>query len=285
MQQLHDVAHWRAYCDHQRSSGERVGLVATMGALHAGHAALFDAAKVHGDLVVATLFVNPRQFNDANDLTRYPRSSEEDRALASAHGVDCLVEPSLEEMWPDYPNATATTVSVRGIGENYEGASRPGHFDGVTSVVAKLFTITGPCRAYFGEKDFQQLAMVRQMVRDLSFDVDVVGCPIVRDDDGLALSSRNLRLGSGGRQRALALSSALHDIGSSPANASTLRSRLRASLVDTQLDVVYADVVNPVTFEPSRDDESGEARALIAANVDGVRLIDNGTVTLEREER
>jgi pantoate--beta-alanine ligase len=285
MQLIHDVARWRAYCEDQRANGERVGLVATMGALHAGHAALFDAAKVRGDHVVATLFVNPRQFNDANDLTRYPRPRDEDRALASAHGVDCLVEPSLEEMWPDYPNATATTVSVRGIGENYEGASRPGHFDGVTSVVAKLFTITGPCRAYFGEKDFQQLAMVRQMVRDLSFDVDVVGCPIVRDDDGLALSSRNVRLGPVGRQRALALSSALRDVGSLPANASTLRSRLRATLVDAQLDVVYADVVNPVTFEPSRDDEIGEARALIAANVDGVRLIDNGTVTLEREER
>jgi pantoate--beta-alanine ligase len=285
MQLVHDVAQWRAYCEHQRVSGARVGLVATMGALHAGHAALFDAAKAVGDTVVATLFVNPRQFNDVNDLTHYPRTREEDRALASAHGVDCLVEPTLEEMWPDYPNATATTVSVRGIGEKYEGASRPGHFDGVTSVVAKLFTITGPCRAYFGEKDFQQLAMVRQMVRDLSFDVEVVGCPIVRDADGLALSSRNTRLGPVGRQRALALSKALADVGSSPATARALRERLRALLSGAQLDVIYADIVNPVTFEPSRDDERGEARALVAANVDGVRLIDNGTVTLEREER
>jgi pantoate--beta-alanine ligase len=285
MQLVHDVAQWRAYCERQRVSGERIGLVPTMGALHAGHTALFDAAKARGDHVVATLFVNPRQFNDADDLTHYPRSREQDHELASDHGVDCLVEPSLADMWPDYPNATATTVSVHGIGENYEGASRPGHFDGVTSVVAKLFTITGPCRAYFGEKDFQQLAMVRQMVRDLSFDVDVVGCPIVRDDDGLALSSRNARLGPVGRQRALGLSRVLGDIGSSAAKASTLRSRLRASLAHAQLDVVYADVVNPVTFEPSRDDEGGQARALIAANVDGVRLIDNGTVTLEREER
>jgi pantoate--beta-alanine ligase len=284
MQLLHDVAQWRAYCAGQRASGARVGLVPTMGALHAGHAALFDAAKARGDLVVATLFVNPRQFNDANDLTRYPRSLDEDRVLASAHGVDCLIEPSLAEMWPDFPNATATTVSVRGIGEHYEGASRPGHFDGVTSVVAKLFTITGPCRAYFGEKDFQQLAMVRQMVRDLAFDVDVVGCRIVRDGDGLALSSRNTRLGPDGRRRALALSRALNDVGSSPARASTLRRRLGALLDEAQLDVVYADIVNPVTFEPSRDDESGEARALIAATVDGVRLIDNGPVNVEREE-
>ncbi len=262
MQLLRDVAQWRAFCEDQRASGARVALVPTMGALHAGHAALFDAANAHGDTVVATLFVNPRQFNDVDDLTRYPRSRDEDRALARAHGVDCLIEPSLEEMWPDYPNATATTVSVRGIGENYEGASRPGHFDGVTSVVAKLFTITGPCRAYFGEKDFQQLAIVRQMVRDLSFDVEVVGCPIVRDDDGLALSSRNTRLAPSGRQRALALSGALREIGSSPARASTLRERLRALLFDAQLEVLYADVVNPATFEPSGDDERGQARAL-----------------------
>jgi pantoate--beta-alanine ligase len=285
MQLLSDVAQWRAYCDSLRASGARVGLVATMGALHAGHAALFDTAKANGDLVVATLFVNPRQFNNAIDLKNYPSSREDDEALARDHGVDCLIEPSLEAMWPDYPDATATTVSVRGIGENYEGASRPGHFDGVTSVVAKLFTITGPCRAYFGEKDFQQLAVVRQMVRDLSFDVEVVGCPIVRDDDGLALSSRNVRLGPGARQRALLLSSALRDVASSPASASTLRERLRASLNEAELDVVYADVVNPVTFAPSRDDERGEGRALIAASVDGVRLIDNGPVTLEREER
>ena len=235
MELIDDVAQWRAYCERRRAEGARVGLVPTMGALHAGHAALFDAARSRGDTVVATLFVNPRQFNDANDLTRYPTSRGADRALASEHGVDCLVEPSLGEMWPDYPNATPTTVSVRGIGDNYEGASRPGHFDGVTSVVAKLFTITGPCRAYFGEKDFQQLAIVRQMVRDLSFDVEVEGCPIVRDADGLALSSRNVRLSARGRTRALALSSALAGVGSTSATAGALRRRLRAAL-DSAVD-------------------------------------------------
>jgi pantoate--beta-alanine ligase len=187
-------------------------------------------------------------------------------------------------MWPDYPHATPTTVTVRGIGEHYEGDSRPGHFDGVTSVVAKLLAITGPCRAYFGEKDFQQLAIVRQMVHDLSFDVEIVGCAIVRDDDGLALSSRNVRLGPVGRQRALALSGALVEVGSTPGSASALRARLRRSLADAQIDVIYADVVNPATFEPSRDDDEGVARALVAALVDGIRLIDNGPVTLEREE-
>ncbi len=285
MELIDDVARWRAYCESQRVAGNRVGLVATMGALHAGHAALFDAARANGDVVVATLFVNPRQFNDVDDLARYPRSRAQDRALAIAHGVDCLVEPSLDEMWPDFPEPTATTVSVRGIGDGYEGASRPGHFDGVTSVVAKLFTITGPCRAYFGEKDFQQLAIVRQMVRDLSFDVEVVGCPIVRDEDGLALSSRNVRLSPDGRLRALALSRALAEAASMRASASSLRGRLRSSLSDASIDVVYADVVNAATFEPSRDDEDGEARALIAAHVEGVRLIDNGIVTLEREDR
>ncbi len=284
MQLIDSIAPWRAFCESERRQGNRVGLVATMGALHAGHAALFDTAKEHGDVVVATLFVNPRQFNDVEDLARYPRTLDQDRALAREHGVDCLIEPALDEMWPDYPEATATTVSVRGIGDRYEGATRPGHFDGVTSVVAKLLTITGPCRAYFGEKDFQQLAIVRQMVRDLSFDVDVVGCPIVRDLDGLALSSRNTRLSRDGRSRALALSRAIAAVGSSPGSARSLRARLDAALRDGSIDVVYADVVNATTREPSRDDESGVARALIAARVDGIRLIDNGPVTLEREE-
>ncbi len=156
--------------------------------------ALFAAASAECDVVVATIFVNPRQFHDAADLARYPRTPEADRALALEAGVDCLVSPSLEAMWPDFPAPTPTTVSLGALAEVFEGVGRPGHFDGVASVVAKLFAITGPCRAYFGEKDFQQLAVVRQLVRDLGFDVMIVGCPIVRDDDGLALSSRNGQL-------------------------------------------------------------------------------------------
>jgi len=261
-----------------------VGLVPTMGALHAGHTSLFEAAKQHGDVVIATRFVNPRQFENRDDLDRYPRTPEVDRALAEAHGVDCLVEPTLDAMWPAYPDPTATTVSVRGLSDVLEGAARPGHFDGVASVVAKLLTVTGPCRVYFGEKDFQQLAVIRQMVFDLSFAAEVVGCAIVRDADGLAFSSRNVQLGDEARRRALGLSRAVAAVAEAPATASELRRRLRATLESAEVDVVYAEVVNPVTFVSSRDADSGDARALVAAKVDGVRLIDNGPVVLKGEQ-
>jgi pantoate--beta-alanine ligase len=174
-------------------------------------------------------------------------------------------------------------VAVRGLGDVLEGAARPGHFDGVASVVAKLLVVTGPCGAYFGEKDFQQLGVIRQMVRDLSFDVDVVGCPIVRDDDGLALSSRNALLSADARRRALALSRAITRVGELPATASEHRRALREELERTDVDVVYAEVVDPSTFVASSDGESGDARALVAAIVDGVRLIDNGPVQLKGE--
>ena len=254
-----------------------------MGALHAGHASLFRAARERGDVVLATLFVNPRQFNDALDLGRYPRTPEADAALAERDGVDCLVTPELAEMWPDYPDDTATTVSVRGLGDVLEGAGRPGHFDGVASVVAKLFAVTGPCRAYFGEKDFQQLAVITQMVRDLAVDVEVVGCPIVRDADGLALSSRNQLLDARERASALGLSRAI-GAASRAAPASELRAAMHAELVRHDLDVAYADVVDPRTLRPSADDESGPRRALVAASVHGVRLIDNGPVTVTPKE-
>jgi pantoate--beta-alanine ligase len=281
MRLVGDVEEWRNFADAQRQAHRRVGLVPTMGALHAGHASLFDAAKRHGDVVIATSFVNPRQFGDPSDLALYPRTRDADHALAEAHGVDRFVEPTLAAMWPDYPDPTPTTISVRGLSEVLEGESRPGHFDGVASVVAKLLIVNGPCRAYFGEKDFQQLAVITQMVRDLSLDVEVVGCPIVRDADGLAFSSRNVRLSDEPRQRALALSRAIARVAEAPGSASDLRRTLRETLAESALDVVYADVVDPVTFVASVDGEVGEARALVAAVVDGVRLIDNGPVVLK----
>jgi pantoate--beta-alanine ligase len=284
MRLIQELEEWRSFAEAQRANARRVGLVPTMGALHAGHTSLFDAAKAHGDVVLATSFVNPRQFDDESDLARYPRTPDVDRAVAEAHGVDCLVEPTLVAMWPDYPEATPTTVSVRGLGDILEGAARPGHFDGVASVVAKLLTVTGPCRVYFGEKDYQQLAVIRQMVRDLSFAVEVVGCPIVRDDDGLALSSRNVQLSGDARHRALVLSRVISDVSSVPARASEHRRRLHEILDGAEIDVVYAEVVDPVTLTPSRDDESGDARALVAGIVDGVRLIDNGPVVLKGEQ-
>lgn len=284
MRLVGDVEEWRSFADAQRQSKRRVGLVPTMGALHAGHASLLDAAKRHGDVVIATSFVNPRQFGDPGDLANYPRPRDADHALAEVHGVDCLVEPALEAMWPDYPDPTPTTITVRGLSDVLEGATRPGHFDGVASVVAKLLIVTGPCRVYFGEKDFQQLAVIRQMVRDLSFDVEVVGCPIVRDDDGLAFSSRNVRLSEDARRRALALSRAITHVAEAPDSASALRRTLRESLAEGDIDVDYADVVDPVTFAASSDDDVGEARALVAAIIDGVRLIDNGPVLLKGDQ-
>lgn len=281
MERLSTLEAWREFAKSQRASGRVVGLVPTMGALHAGHASLFETARERGDLVLATIFVNPRQFNDANDLRAYPRTPELDQRAALEHGVDCLVEPTLEEMWPDYPKETPTTVTVRGVSDILEGAGRPGHFDGVASVVTKLFAVTGECRAYFGEKDYQQIAVIRQMVRDLALDVEVVSCPIVRDVDGLALSSRNARLSDDARARATAFSRALARASEAPATASSLRSVMREVLEGADIDVAYAEVVDPVTLVPTKDDEAGERRALLAGLVDGVRLIDNAPVVVQ----
>jgi pantoate--beta-alanine ligase len=276
--ELRDVEAWRSFASDQRAKGRRVGLVPTMGALHAGHESLFRAAKENSDVVLATIFVNPRQFDDTEDLERYPRTPERDRDLARASGVDCLISPPLEAMWPDYPSATPTTVTLSQLGDVFEGAGRPGHFDGVASVVAKLFVITGPCRAFFGEKDFQQLAVIRQMVRDLAFDVDVVGHPIIRDPDGLALSSRNALLTSDGRRRALGFSRALRAVADEPRGADEQRARLREILEGAGVEVAYAEVVDPATLVPSRENETGERRALVAGFVEGTRLLDNGPV-------
>lgn len=278
MLELSDVEDWRSFASDQRAKGLRVGLVPTMGALHEGHESLFRAAKATSDVVLATIFVNPRQFDDASDLEQYPRTPESDRDLALGSGVDCLISPTLEAMWPDYPRATPTTVTLGHLAEVFEGEGRPGHFDGVASVVAKLFVITGPCRAYFGEKDFQQLAVIRQMVRDLAFDVEVVGQPIIRADDGLALSSRNALLTPEGRRQALGLSRALRAVADEVRSADEQRATLREVLEVSGVEVAYAEVVDPSTLVPSRENETGERRALVAGFVEGIRLIDNGPV-------
>ncbi|HEY5266380.1 MAG TPA: pantoate--beta-alanine ligase [Acidimicrobiales bacterium] len=280
MLKLSDVTEWRAYANELRSKGHTIGLVPTMGALHEGHISLIRKAKSRGDVVLATIFLNPRQFHDTSDLERYPRTPEHDLTVALESGVDCLIEPTLQAMWPDYPDATLTTVTVNALSDTLEGAGRPGHFDGVASIVAKLFAITGPSRAYFGEKDYQQLCVIKRMARDLAFGVDVVGCPIVRDDDGLALSSRNVLLSSEGRERARSFSRALKLAGEQSASASELRATLRHTLDAAGVDVAYAEVVDPRTLAPSGDDETGERRALVAGFVEGVRLIDNGPVKI-----
>lgn len=278
MEHLTSIASWRTFARAQREAGRSVGLVATMGALHEGHASLVAEARSRGDVVLLTSFVNPRQFADPADLANYPLTPDADAALAERAGVAALVTPSVDEMWPDYPSPTATVVSVKGLGDVLEGADRPGHFDGVASVVAKLFAVTGPCRAYFGDKDFQQLAVVRAMTRDIGFDVEVVGCRIVRDARGMALSSRNRRLSPDGYERALALHAALSAVGAQVDTARALEATMHSVLEASGVDIAYASVVDPVNLLTAPDDATGYYRAVIAGYVEGVRLLDNAMV-------
>lgn len=201
MELVHSASALREHLAHARSRGERVGLVPTMGNLHAGHLALVDAARERADVVVATVFVNPLQFGPNEDFDAYPRTLEADRAALAARGAHLLFAPAVTEMYPDGP-ALATRVTVSGLAEELCGANRPGHFDGVTTVVTKLFNLVQPDLAVFGRKDLQQLTLVRRMARDLSFPIDVEGIDTVRADDGLALSSRNGYLSAEERRRA-----------------------------------------------------------------------------------
>lgn len=280
MQQLTTIAQWRDFSAALRANGQTVGLVPTMGALHEGHGSLVLRALADGAVPIVTIFVNPRQFNDAKDLAAYPRDEARDLALCQQWGAAAVVTPSVEEMWPSGAGATATTVSVSGITDRFEGAGRPGHFDGVASVVTKLFAITGPANAYFGEKDFQQLAMVRQLNEDLALGMNVVGCPIIRDGDGVAMSSRNVRLSPAGRNTALAFSRALRDVSATPRSSEAVRSLIIDVLSEAGIDVAYADVVEPKTLQPIDEHFAGTARILLAGVVDGVRLIDNGDVEI-----
>jgi pantoate--beta-alanine ligase len=267
---------FRKELDATRAEGKTVGLVPTMGALHEGHASLVRKAAAECDVVAVTIFVNPLQFAAHEDLAAYPRTLDADCALAAAAGAHIVFAPSVEEM---YPGDVHTSVSVSGVSEVLDGASRPGHFDGVATVVAKLFSIAGTCRAYFGEKDFQQLAVVRRMARDLSMPVDIVGCPTVREPSGLALSSRNAYLNDAERLAAGVLSRALRDgvslIERGELDPAAIRRRM-ADVIATEPSVSpdYAEVVNADDLTvPSV--LSGELRLLVAARVGPARLIDN----------
>ncbi len=278
MERLDTLAQWRDWAEGTRRAGRAVSVVPTMGALHEGHRALVAAAVAAGDEVLVTSFVNPRQFENLADLTAYPRTPEADAALVEAAGAAALATPSLEEMWPDHPAPTATTVHVAGLSEVLEGAQRPGHFDGVASVVAKILILSGPCRLWLGEKDFQQVAVISQMVRDLALPVSVATVPTVREDSGLALSSRNVRLSEAGRRRALGLVAALRAAREHPARASALRARMARVMAEAGVEVAYAEVVDPASLEPCDDSARGRRRALVAGYVEGVRLIDNDEV-------
>jgi pantoate--beta-alanine ligase len=293
---VESVAACRAVLDRARVAGRVVGLVPTMGALHQGHASLLDRARAECDVVAVSIFVNPLQFGDPEDIAHYPRTLERDLEVCAEAGVDVVFVPSVREMYPSWPAAPSTTVSVQGVSDSWEGASRPGHFDGVATVVAKLFTMAGPCRAYFGLKDFQQLAVVRRMVRELSLPVEVIGCPIVREPDGLALSSRNVRLSADERKAATVLSRALAAgraaLAAGERSGAAVSGVMRAVVAAeplVQLD--YAVVVDAKTLEEVgtlsdnlHHDDQGSLRLLIAAQVGPVRLIDNSAALTDTDD-
>ncbi len=256
----------RKELDTARSRGQTVGLVPTMGALHAGHRSLIERSAAECDVTVVTVFVNPLQFGPSEDLASYPRDLAEDVALAAEAGADLVFAPPADEMFPAGP--PPTTVTVAGLTEGLEGATRPGHFAGVATVVAKLFAIAGPCRAYFGEKDYQQLLVVRRLAADLSFPVDVVGCPTVREPDGLALSSRNAYLSADERRAATVLYRALQAGAEGGSMAEVVAAEPLA-----RLD--YAAVCDPETLAPLDGVLAHPARLLIAAWIGRTRLIDN----------
>jgi pantoate--beta-alanine ligase len=271
---VHTVADVRAAGREARAAGRSVGLVPTMGAFHAGHAALMRAARAACDLVVVSLFVNPTQFNDPGDLAAYPRSEDGDAAIAAEIGVDVLWAPSVQEMYPD---GFSTRVAVGGIGEVLEGAARgPGHFAGVCTVVAKLFNAVEPDVAYFGQKDAQQVAVLRRMVRDLDFGVRIEVVATVREPDGLALSSRNVHLKGDDRTRALALSRALDAARAAVADGEREADRIRAAALPAlaSVDCDYLALVDPDTFDPTTT-VNGRVLVAVAARVGPTRLIDN----------
>lgn len=258
-----------------KRSGMLVGVVPTMGALHDGHLSLVREARRQSDRVIVTIFVNPMQFNNADDLKKYPRDEGHDLALLDAEGVDVLFAPEVTEV---YPEGFATKVSVSGVSEPLEGAFRPGHFDGVATVVAKLFGMTQAGRAFFGEKDWQQLQVVRRLVEDLNIPVKIIGCPTIREADGLAMSSRNVRLSAAERAAAPALHRILQ------AAAATLRdgASARETLLDAEAEILEAgfrevDYLDLRSVEGLRPLERATepARLLVAAWIGDVRLIDN----------
>ncbi|MFQ6776794.1 pantoate--beta-alanine ligase [Cereibacter sphaeroides] len=272
---LRTVAELRARVSDWKAAGETVGVVPTMGALHEGHLSLARRARASCDRVIVTIFVNPRQFNNPADLEKYPRTEAQDAALLASVGVDAVFAPGPEEV---YPRGFATNVSVSGVSEPLEGAHRPGHFDGVATVVAKLFGMTRADRAFFGEKDWQQLMVVQRLVADLNIPVTIEGCATVREADGLALSSRNRRLSAEGRARAPALVRAMQAAAeamrggrSVPEALAEARAAVLAAGFETvdYLELRTADLLLPM------ERLQGEGRLLAAATLDGVRLIDN----------
>jgi pantoate--beta-alanine ligase len=267
-----------------RRAGKRVGFVPTMGALHEGHLSLVRAARAACDVVAASIFVNPTQFGPNEDLTKYPRPFERDRELFEREGVELLLTPSVEEMYPANADGSVratevTWVTVEGLSERLDGRSRPGHFRGVTTVVAKLLHIVEPDLAFFGQKDAAQIAIIRRMVRDLNLPIEIVTCPIVREPDGLAMSSRNAYLDLKQRKRALVLHRSLMKVERLAATGERNAARLAAAgreefAQEKSARLDYFEIVDPDTLDPV-DDVSSGALVAVAAYVGPTRLIDN----------
>lgn len=276
MKVLRTVGELRSAMDAARNAGQTIGLVPTMGALHAGHMSLVDKAREQNDVVVASVFVNPTQFNNLDDLTTYPRTEEADCALLTEHGVDYAFVPSVEEM---YPQPDTRVFDLGEVAAVMEGAMRPGHFNGVAQVVSKLFDMVGPTRAYFGEKDFQQIAVIRRMVQLEGFDLEIVACPIKREADGLALSSRNVRLTPERRKQAPAIHRVLEQSKSMAAGHTPLEVK---QWVKEQIDAVpgleteYYEIADALTMQPVNDWNSVNGTVgCVTVYCGDVRLIDN----------
>jgi pantoate--beta-alanine ligase len=270
------ISDMRAACRSARASGMRLGFVPTMGALHEGHLSLVRAAKGACEVVAASIFVNPKQFGPTEDMAKYPRNFERDCGLLEKEGVELVFAPSVEEM---YPAGAVSWVTVEGLSDKLDGASRPGHFRGVTTVVAKLFHIVEPDAAFFGQKDAAQVAIVRRMVRDLNFAVEIVACPTVREADGLALSSRNGYLNAQERKRALVLHRALLRVkkvwDGGERDADKLVAAGREEIAGEKLvRLDYFEIVDGSNLDPVKTVGDGAVVA-VAAFVGGTRLIDN----------
>ncbi len=275
---LRTVAEWRAACDAVRSSGRRLGLVPTLGALHHAHQALMQAARAASDVVGVTIFVNPTQFGPGEDFDRYPRDLAGDLDKCAEAGVELVFAPERAEM---YPAGEMTRVLVSGLSEGLCGPFRPGHFAGVATIVAKLFSATGPCTAVFGRKDYQQLRVIQRMTSDLLLPVRILEHPTQRDADGLATSSRNRYLSASERERALAIPRALgvlaQRFAAGTRDAVQLSQLLAAELGRAELSVEYAELARTSDLQPftSGTVEPGAAGAFIAARAGSTRLIDN----------
>ncbi|WFF40918.1 pantoate--beta-alanine ligase [Salinicola endophyticus] len=281
MHTLHAVAPLREWLAGERRGGQRIALVPTMGNLHAGHLALVDRARELADVVVATLFVNPLQFGPGEDFARYPRTLAADSEQLARHGCDLLFAPSVETLYPQGLEGL-TQVRVPGVSEGLCGGSRPGHFDGVATVVSLLFHLIQPDVACFGEKDFQQLAVIRKLVADLHFPIQVEGVATARADDGLALSSRNGYLSAEERQRASALYRTLHECAAALNQGAAVDislDRARQALADADLQLDYLELRDP-SLAPLTPGAAGPARLLGAVYLGPTRLIDNIAVTL-----